>query len=53
MPIARRLRGGALRKGKPMAVTVKYDGGLTCSLQSTDLARSIRWYQDVLGFKLL
>lgn len=36
-----------------MAVTVKYDGGLTCSLQSTDLARSIRWYQDVLGFKLL
>ena len=32
---------------------IDYDGGLTCSLGVTDLERSIRWYEDVLGFKLL
>ncbi|MGD9689374.1 MAG: VOC family protein [Phycisphaerales bacterium] len=30
-----------------------YNGGLTCSMQVTDLARSIKWYEEKLGFKLL
>jgi len=30
-----------------------YNGGLTCSIKCTDLKKSIQWYQDVLGFKLL
>ncbi len=30
-----------------------YDGGLTCSMGVTDIARSIAWYRDVLGFGLL
>lgn len=29
-----------------------YDGGLTAGLGVSDLAASIRWYQDVLGFTL-
>lgn len=36
-----------------MASPLGYDGGLTCALKVTDLEKSIRWYQDVLGFKLL
>lgn len=36
-----------------MTATLAYDGGLTCALKCTDLKRSIRWYQDVLGFKPL
>jgi catechol 2,3-dioxygenase-like lactoylglutathione lyase family enzyme len=36
-----------------MSSEVRYDGGLTCALNVTDLERSIRWYQDILGFKLL
>ena len=36
-----------------MADALNYDGGLTCSLNCTDLKRSIQWYQDTLGFKLL
>lgn len=36
-----------------MANTLNYDGGLTCSIKCTDMKRSIQWYQDVLGFKLL
>jgi catechol 2,3-dioxygenase-like lactoylglutathione lyase family enzyme len=36
-----------------MASTLKYDGGLTCSIGVTDIKRSIAWYQDTLGFQLL
>ena len=36
-----------------MASTLNYDGGLTCSLKVADLDRSKKWYQDILGFKLL
>ena len=34
-------------------MAISYDGGLTCALGVTDLARSIDWYQRVLGFQLL
>ncbi len=30
-----------------------FDGGLTISFQVKDRKKSIAWYQDVLGFKLL
>jgi predicted enzyme related to lactoylglutathione lyase len=30
-----------------------YDGGLTCSIQVKNIKESIKWYSDVLGFKLL
>jgi len=33
--------------------TLGFDGGLTCSLQCSDLDASLRWYQDVLGFQVL
>jgi catechol 2,3-dioxygenase-like lactoylglutathione lyase family enzyme len=36
-----------------MASPLNFDGGLTISFDSADMKRSIAWYQDVLGFKLL
>ena len=30
-----------------------YDGGLTCALSVSDLDRSMKWFQDILGFELL
>ena len=34
-------------------MTIRYDGGLTCSLGVTSLDKSIAWYRDVLGFNML
>ena len=34
-------------------MAISYDGGLTCSIGVTDLDRSVAFYQDVLGFRLL
>jgi catechol 2,3-dioxygenase-like lactoylglutathione lyase family enzyme len=36
-----------------MVMSIRYDGGLTCSFGVTDLDRSIAWYRDVLGFELI
>jgi catechol 2,3-dioxygenase-like lactoylglutathione lyase family enzyme len=33
--------------------SIGYNGGLTVAMQVKDLAASIDWYQNVLGFKLL
>jgi predicted enzyme related to lactoylglutathione lyase len=32
---------------------VGYDGGLTCSIQVASIQESIKWYTEILGFKLL
>jgi catechol 2,3-dioxygenase-like lactoylglutathione lyase family enzyme len=36
-----------------MPSNLNYDKGLTCALNVKDLKRSVAWYQDLLGFKLL
>jgi catechol 2,3-dioxygenase-like lactoylglutathione lyase family enzyme len=36
-----------------MPSTLGYDGGLTISIQCKDRKKSLAWYQDILGFKLL
>lgn len=36
-----------------MAAAIPYDGGLTAAIGVKDLAASMAWYQDVLGFKVL
>ena len=36
-----------------MASPLGYDGGLTVAFDVKDRQASVRWYQDVLGFKLL
>ena len=33
-------------------LSLGYNGGLTIAFQVTDIAKSIDWYQNVLGFKL-
>ncbi len=35
-----------------MTSTLNYDGGLTVAFQVSDLATSLPWYRDVLGFEL-
>lgn len=42
-------------EGPPAAKTAAhgYDGGLTCVVNVKDLAKSIAWYRDVLGFEVL
>jgi catechol 2,3-dioxygenase-like lactoylglutathione lyase family enzyme len=32
---------------------IPYDGGLTASMQVTDIKKSIAWYEGVMGFKLV
>jgi catechol 2,3-dioxygenase-like lactoylglutathione lyase family enzyme len=39
--------------GTPPPGPLGYDGGLTCSMQCTDLDKAVAWYTDVLGFELL
>ena len=36
-----------------MGKGIGYNGGLTCSMQCSDLDASIAWYRDTLGFELL
>ncbi|MFC2173585.1 VOC family protein [Acidobacteriota bacterium] len=36
-----------------MPSPLNFDGGLTCALNVTDLKASIKWFQDMLGFKIL
>jgi len=36
-----------------MTDSMGYDGGLTCSMSVKDLKAAIKWYTEVLGFKLL
>ncbi len=35
------------------AAALNYNGGLTCAVHVSDIDKSITWYQDVLGFKLM
>ncbi|HEY0623854.1 VOC family protein [Sphingomonas sp.] len=35
------------------ATAIAYDGGLTCALNVTSFDRSIDWYTNILGMKLL
>lgn len=32
---------------------ISYDGGLTASMQVTDIKKAIAWYETVMGFKLI
>ena len=35
------------------AAALNYNGGLTCAVHVSDVEKSIAWYRDVLGFKLM
>lgn len=37
----------------PTPPTLGYDGGLTLATQCSDLAKSLAWFTDVLGFTVL
>jgi catechol 2,3-dioxygenase-like lactoylglutathione lyase family enzyme len=41
------------RKESEMASQLEYDGGLTIAMDVSDVKKSIAWYQDALGLKLL
>ena len=36
-----------------MPESLPYDGGLTCALDVKNLDAAVRWYQDILEFKLV
>ncbi len=36
-----------------MTSPIKFDGTLTCPVECSDMAKSINWYKDVLGFDLI
>lgn len=36
-----------------MSLKGKYNGGLTCAMNVTDISSSIQWFTEILGFELL
>ena len=38
---------------EPVTRPFEYDGNLVCSVEVTDLDRSLDWYRDMLGFQLV
>jgi len=36
-----------------MGSKLDYDGALTCAMECSDLDKSVAWYQENLGFKLI
>lgn len=36
-----------------MGATLGFNGGITCSISVTDRKKSMKWYEEKLGFKLL
>jgi catechol 2,3-dioxygenase-like lactoylglutathione lyase family enzyme len=48
-PASPAAKSAAAHKASPIG----YNGGLTCVYQVSDIKRSLDWYQNVLGFKLI
>jgi catechol 2,3-dioxygenase-like lactoylglutathione lyase family enzyme len=44
---------GPAKPTAPSKSPLGYNGGLTCSIHVSDIRKSIDWYQNVLGFRLL
>jgi predicted enzyme related to lactoylglutathione lyase len=44
---------GTASNAEAAAAALDYDGGLTCAVHVSDMAKSQQWYQETLGFKLL
>lgn len=36
-----------------MASAIKFDGTLTCPVECSDMAKSIAWYKEMLGFEVI
>ena len=37
----------------PRQAAIEYDGRVVCALDVSDLERSVRWYEEALGFKVV